>query len=134
MKKAVSLILAIIITALMIPTAIIGANAEDKNSNSGYIPDDIPRLIDDNYDGGSFSGYVPDDEKRLTGDDEDTEPTTQTEKVPVKLTDAQKQQITAMMDVAKWYTTNDSVGNPVAPPYDEAYTTEMGMCSDRIMD
>ena len=134
MKKAVSLILAIIITSLMIPTAIIGANAEDKNSNSGYIPDDIPRLIDDNYDGGSFSGYVPDDEKRLTGDDDDTEPTTQTEKAPVKLTDAQKQQITAMMDVAKWYTANDSVGNPVAPPYDEAYTTEMGMCSDRIMD
>lgn len=134
MKKAVSLILAIIITSLMIPTAIIGANAEDNHSDSGYIPDDIPRLIDDNYDGGSFSGYVPDDEKRLTGDDDDTEPTAQTEKAPVKLNDAQKQQITAMMDVAKWYTANDSVGNPVAPPYDEAYTTEMGMCSDRIMD
>lgn len=127
MKKAVSLILAIIITALMIPTAIIGANAEDNNSNPGYISDD-------NYDGGSFSGYIPDDEKRLTGYDEDTEPATQAERVPVKLTDAQKQQITAMMDVAKWYTTNDSVGNPVAPPYDEAYTTEMGNCSDQIMD
>lgn len=82
----------------------------------------------------SFSGYVPDDEKRLTGDDEDTEPTTQKEQVPVKLTDTQKQQVTAMMDVAKWYTTNDSVGNPVAPPYDEAYTKEMGICSDQIMD
>lgn len=82
----------------------------------------------------SFSGYVPDDENRLTGDDEDTEPTTQKETVPVKLTDTQKQQITAMMDVAKWYTTNDSVGNPVAPPYDEAYTKEMGICSDQIMD
>ena len=49
------------------------------------------------------------------------------------LTDEQKQQITAIMDVAKWYTTNDSVGNPVTPPYDEAYTTEMGEISDRIM-
>lgn len=124
----------IALLTVMIPSVTIGVYAEDNSHNSGYIPDDTERIIDDNYDGGSFSGYVPDDEKRLTGEDEDTEPTTPTEKVPVKLTDEQKQQISEMMEVAKWYTTNDSVGNPVAPPYDEAYTTEMGGCSDRILD
>ena len=101
----------------------------------GVYANETPFYIsDDNYMICSFSGYIPDDEKHLTGDDEATEPTTQEEKVPIKLTDTQKQQIKAMMDVAKWYTTNDSVGNPVAPPYDEAYTKEMGICSDQIMD
>ena len=124
----------IALLTVMIPSVTIGVYAEDNSHNSGYIPDDTERIIDDNYDGGSFSGYVPDDEKRLTGEDEDTEPTSSAEKVPVKLTDEQKEQISEMMEVAKWYTTNDSVGNPVASPYDEAYTTEMGGCSDRIMD
>lgn len=124
----------IALLTVMIPSVTIGVYAEDNVHNSGYIPDDTPRIIDDSYEGSSFSGYVPDDEKRLTGEDEETKPTTPTEKVPVKLTDEQKQQISEMMEVAKWYTTNDSVGNPVAPPYDEAYTTEMGGCSDRIMD
>ena len=124
----------IALLTVMIPSVTIGVYAEDNSHNSGYIPDDTERIIDDNYDGGSFSGYVPDDEKRLTGEDEDTEPTSSAEKVPVKLTDEQKEQISEMIDVAKWYTTNDSIGNPVAPPYDEAYTTEMGGCSDRILD
>ena len=78
----------------MIPSVTIGVYAEDNSHNSGYIPDDTERIIDDNYDGGSFSGYVPDDEKRLTGEDEDTEPTSSAEKVPVKLTDEKKEKIT----------------------------------------
>lgn len=122
-----------ILTALFIlcSTATIGVSAEES---SGYIPDDTSRIVDDEYnDDGFFSGYIPDDEKRLTGED-DSKPTSPAESIPVKLTDEQKQQIKSMMDVAQWYTTNDSIGNPVAPPYDEAYTKEMGEISDQIME
>lgn len=120
-----------IVLIVIISFSPVGSHAIET---SGYIPDDTSRIVDDYYNDGSFSGYVPDDEQRLTGEDEDTEPTSSTESVPVKLTNEQKQDISEMIDIAKWYTTNDSVGNPIAPPYDEAYTTEMGGCSDRIMD
>lgn len=120
-----------IVLIVLLSVSPVGAHA---NEISGYISDDTPRMVDDYYNGGSFSGYVPDDEQRLTGGEEDTEPTSSTESVPIKLTNEQKQEISEIMDVAKWYTTNDSVGNPIVPPYDEAYTTEMGGCSDRIVD
>lgn len=80
------------------------------------------------------SGYIPDDEQRLTGNLDNTDPTSPQEEVPVNLTDEQKQQITVMMKKAALYTSNDSVGNPVAPPYDEAYTSEMGKISNSIID
>ncbi|MBQ9679281.1 MAG: dockerin type I repeat-containing protein [Ruminococcus sp.] len=131
------LCLFLIVLAALLPTVSIGVYADDgaQNPDSGYIPDDTTRLVDDSYDGGSFSGYIPDDEKRLTDDfDDEDDAAAPTEKNPIFLTDEQKQQIEAMMEVAKWYASDDSVGNPVAPPYDEAYTKEMGEISDRIMD
>lgn len=135
LKKFAAYLLSIILvfsTALILPFNT-SALAGDCNE-SGYVPDDTERLIDDSYNGGSFSGYVPDDEQRLTGDLDNTEPTPQQESVPIVLTDEQKQQITVMMKKAALYTSNDSVGNPVAPPYDEAYTSEMGKISNSIID
>ena len=132
MKKKFKRFQCILVSCLILSsTAMLGVNAEES---SGYIPDDTPRLVDDEYnDDGFFSGYVPDDEKRLTGED-DSKSTSPTENIPLNLTDNQKQQIKSMMDVAQWYTSDDSIGNPVVPPYDETYTTEMGEISDQIMD
>lgn len=108
---------------------------EVDNSGSGYIPDDVPRLTDDSYEGDSGSGYIPDDVERLTdGYGWDIETTVPSEKNPAVLSDEQKSQIQNMVKEAELYVSGNSIGNPVAPPYDTAYTKEMGDIAELIVE
>ncbi len=133
--KKLSIFLATLITFVSITSMCVYA---DENSNefvSGYIPDDITRLTDDSYRGDSDSGYIPDDVERLTdGYGWNAETTTPNEKNPIALSDEQKQQIQNMVKKAELYVSDDSVGNPVAPPYDTAYTKEMGDIAELIVE
>ena len=48
----------IALLTVMIPSVTIGVYAEDNSHNSGYIPDDTERIIDDNYDGKNMDGIT----------------------------------------------------------------------------
>lgn len=81
------------------------------------------------------SGYIPDDTVRLTDDfGQAAETTTPSEKTPAELSDEQKVQIENMIKEAQLYISGGSVGNPVAPPYDIAYTKELSDTSQLIVD
>lgn len=114
LHKRLCIILMILIA--LIPSTSIGAYADDGSQNSG-------------------SGYIPDDTVRLTDDFGQTaETTTPAEKTPADLSDEQKIQIENMMKEAELYISENSVGNPVAPPYDIAYTKELSDTSMLIVD
>lgn len=134
MKKSFKKICCFLV-ALIVLLSVTSVEVYAGEDGSGYISDDQERLTDDDYEGGSGSGYIPDDQERLTsGSGETSETTAPTEKNPAVLTDEQKQQIESMIEEARWYTSDGSVGNPIAPPYDEAYTKEMGEISNQIVN
>lgn len=94
----------------------------------------VAAYADDSYqDAGS--GYIPDDTVRLTDDfGQAAETTAPSEKTPAELSDEQKVQIENMIKEAQLYISSGSVGNPVAPPYDIAYTKELSDTSQLIVD
>lgn len=133
--KKISVFLATLIALLSITSICVYADEDSNKAGSGYIPDDVTRLTDDNYKDDSGSGYIPDDVHRLTdGDGWNAETTTPPKDNPVVLSDEQKQQVQNMVKKAELYVSDNSVGNPVAPPYDTDYTKEMGDIAELIVE